>query len=413
MNRTVQRSLRCLLALSAMAASSIGTARTTAHSESVGPFEVVTTQTTRRVTWFNPTGAMIDRRPSTHERYTLRHRERPLTIVIPDADGGDALIRHETLHVAWILPSNEPAVLVLVGGVNSGRSWVLVRERRGEVSMAVVAREPSSASTGVWLDAERPLRHGVIDGQPILAVTAGRIEGGRWLLLGTDTVLDVLSLRRYGLASSHDVDVSRQMALGISPDARAVARYATVRASHQPVIVIDAIGGGDSTRIPIDRRHLRYRDRADLTPAWLAHHFEWRDAQLVMRPDIAPLPYRGEWLFTQPDDDQAEYRLHHVDREIGAVLADVLVDRFHARFEAYPRPYQPRMAHAAPYGRYHVGEHIVILSHTEADEEQPSFLALYGDTNHRRHIAPLLRQLGEAMDAELAGGRHDGLFHPP
>ena len=149
---------------------------------------------------------------------------------------------------------------------------------------------------------------------------------------------------------------------------------------------------------------MRYPTLDELDAAWLAHHFEWRRRAtgrpwLAERANFKPLPRRGRYL----SPPAQEYRLE--DTVVGARtrLRNFVVQRFGAT----PLPLGPYEdgsyltmslrgervvvsdigVHVAPAGSYWPG--------------QPGAPALQ---------QALIREIGAAIDAELAAGRLQDLF---
>lgn len=396
-------------ALLLLAGHCIGLAQATETVESAGPFDIVTTRQTRHVQWFNPNGPMVKRRSTHHDRFRLRHRGKDLTIADPDPRSG-VPTRYREVQRAWILPSPEPALLVLVGN-DWHSSWTLVRERNGQAQVERIATDAPLTPTGIWVDVPQPGRDSRPHARPLLPQRAGRIEGGRWLLLGSAVVFDVEALQAYQLRPHAELDFQRQAVLGLSPAARAIARHAQRRDGGASVIVVDRLDGRPGDVLDIDRSRMRFDEPETLEADWLAHHFEWQGDRLVELPDFVPLPHRGRRLHADRDNGEAaEYRLDAVAIEMGDVVAEILRTRFGGRFEAAPRPYMQGYAQAEPYGNWHVDGHVLVLEYGQWDDHQPSQLGLWPDACCRAGIAALLQRVADALDARLASGRHDGLF---
>lgn len=409
MKRSLRHRLRALTASVGLGLSCLGMARTESEVKAVGPFELVTERHEKRTQWFNPNGPMVERRVSVDERYLLRHRGKTLELVDHDPRSG-VPSRYRHVQLAWILPAAEPALLVLVGN-DWLSTWMLVRDRDGQALIETIARDAPLSATGIWLDAEVPGRNTQPYAKPLLPVRAGHISGGRWLLLGTAVVFDAVALRRHVLGDHRTLSFQRQSVLGMSPERDALARHAQRRETDESVIVVDALTDDRSTVMPIDRRRMRFREPEKLDAAWLSHHFRWQGTTLVEREDFRPLPYAGLRLNSDVDNGEAaEYRLESVDAAIGELVGDVLTKRFGARFQAAPRPYMTGYAQEPPYGRYDIDGHVLVLDHRSWDGIQASHMSLWPDGCCRNGAGDLWHRIADALDLELASGRHDALF---
>jgi hypothetical protein len=316
----------------------------------------------------------------------------------------------------------EPALLLVTTG------FMLLREHQGQLQWQALRSDSASLAALQWLDSEggqpgRPQGFGI---QQVAPEAGTRLAGGRFLLLGSRTVLDVQTLKAYPVEPwvpmvpgkpvhplSHDGDQARAFA----PDQSAYVLAAT---GYDPenqgrpmtgLLVVD-LARGTASALRLDRHRTRFADNEDLTPAWVAHHFAWRPAadgtQLVARPGIAPWPWRGRLRETST---VGSWQLD-VPR-IDGRFADVVRTLLRTRWSAVPVPADAKTAFSA--GELRVGRCELSVSAAEADarpEEQKVTV-----WNHVPATAAggeacvaLMRELAQAIDAELASGRHDKLL---
>lgn len=258
--------------------------------ESFGPFEIVTEQKTSHWRLFNPTGGMVERVDETTRFYRLRHRGKDWVYTTDDLVGREPR-QYRYPQRVWVLPSDETAILVVIGR-DQDSHWVLVREREGQVLNELVAEDRAHAYTGLWLDAPIPGRNDPPYGPQTLPLAAGRISGGRWLLLGDQVVFDAVTLQRHALGSHPELDFSRQAVLGMSPEHDALARYAERRDTDEGVVVVDRLTDGTAVTLPIDRQRMRYTEPEELDAEWLSRYFRWQGTSLTIRDDGRQEPAR-------------------------------------------------------------------------------------------------------------------------
>lgn len=398
-------------ALLAGIASACAGTRTTGTP--VGPFELMVERRTTRLQLFNPNGPLAEWKPQHHERYWLKHRGKRFRFHAPGGPFGGETTTYGELRIAWILPAQEPALLVLVGEQNRAY-WHLIREVDGRPRAEPLATEHGGHVTGTWLDAASPVDEVESPGTRRLRQAAGHVAGGRLLMLGHDSVLDVQTLQHHRLQLPAEIRFQFQQLLGLSPDGSALARYAERRGRDEAVIVAHSLATGAATVLPIDRSRMRYRQASDIDAAWLAHHYQWRGDVLAQRPGFVPLPYKGyRGADRHGRGDDASYQLDGVDIAFGAVVGRVLADGFHARYEPNPRPELAAYAQQAPYGRYRIGSHVLNLDWVAGEGHRPDRLLLWSEPGTRQGVAPLIAGISDAIDAELASHRHDALFAPP
>lgn len=331
-------------------------------------------------------------------------------------------------RVLRLTDAPRPTLLLVTTGFT-----MVSEDASGQLQEQAIVSESSSLAEVQWLDAR--------DGQPgepqdfgieaVKELEAGTtLRGGRWLRLGSRSVLDVTTLEL------HKVDPWVPMLPGVpvtavsrsgdtvrafSPDRR---RYvlagsgtdydSPARGQAWGLLEVD-IASGITREIRFDRRRLRFIEHEDIDAAWIAHHFAWRpDAkghdQLVLRPQFKPWPWRARLI---PMNGSWQLDIKRID---GAFL-----------------PVVKRLAQALPGARvrdddksWGAGAVIELGGCTLQAREFGRDGSLADD--HRIGIWPgsdargmpiaapegacesALRQLAAAIDQELATGRHDALL---
>jgi len=288
-----------------------------------GPF-VLQTLTLRSGLQFSANHGLV--RHTYYERRVL-HRGQP--VALAGADGRPA----GSFRDAWVLPdAAQPALLV---GGSTG--WWLVTEHAGRPQPQ---RLSEAGGTVAWADrpgpadpdelaaeADGPRDAAASPGRPAAAASAApalhalqrvrrtrttvgepmALQGGRWLLLDGQALLDVRTLRHRAL--SPELPAGYRVAedgglLGAAPDGSAVAllHVGASRSPRDALIAVCETAGSGCALLPLHLQALTGQRGAQTPPGLLARHFSWRPrdgaaAQLVARPAAA----QGPW--------QAVYRL--------------------------------------------------------------------------------------------------------
>jgi hypothetical protein len=318
----------------------------------------------------------------------------------------------------------EPALLLVTTG------FVLLSEREGQLRWQTLLAESTSLAELQWLDSEAgqpgaSVQFGI---EKVALETGTRLGGGRYLRLGSSTVLDVKTFKTFPIEPwvpmvpgkpVHPLSRDGYTARAFAPDQSAFVLAASGydhENQGRPMVgllVVD-LPRGTARALRLDRRRTRFADNNDLTPAWVAHHFEWRASsegmQLVPRAGAAPWPWRGRLWETSSGQWQVD--VLRIDPRFGEVVRTML----RTRFSAVPVVADPK----APFsgGELRVGRCELSVRGGEADarpEDQrvsvwnaapsPSQRAEGGEG-----CGALMRDVARAIDAELGSGRHDGLL---
>lgn len=323
----------------------------------------------------------------------------------------------------------EPALLLVTTG------FMLLREHEGQLQWQTLRSDSASLAELQWLDSNR--------GQPgpsqsfgierVAAPEAGtRLAGGRWLRLGSRTVLDVRSLTAYPIEPwvpmlpgrpvdplGREGDEARAFAPDESAYVLAASGYDHENQGRRMygLLVVD-IARGTARALRLDRHRTRFADSEDLTPAWVAHHFAWQPApdgtRLVPRAGVAPWPWHGRLRETSTTG------AWQVDvPRIDGRFADVVRSLLRTRWSAVPVPPPADAKAAFLTGELRVGSCTLSVRAAEADarpEEQQ--VTVWNDApspppssrGEAGGCGGLMRELAQAIDAELASGRHDKLL---
>jgi hypothetical protein len=387
-----------LAAIVAVAALAVGAVALYGRSKRVpdkievfGPFEVVT-HTTRFMTGWNE-GRLGT---GTSENYSLRHRGRPFAFEGKSGMEGDQTLRYETFNSIITFPSSEPAILVNVGDPNNTSFYYLVREEEGKAVAQYLGQSRGGVSAE-WLDPPA----GAAPTEKDVALHRGRLEGGRWLLLGEHTVLDTRNLRSYPLKPAAGFSVNQFKAvIAMSPGGGSFVRFGcSMDASNTPLLAVYEIEGGAAHILPIDAARMRFNDWAEIDAAWLDHHFEWKKAadgrlRLSKRESFKPLPYHGSFRH-DPLDGYREYNLQPVKPEMRDRVIAFLEREYQAKL-------QQRGQHETS-DTFLVGERkIHVMLHEKS-------LGIWMD---RGTDTRLVEEIAGKFDAVLATGELDGLFEP-
>jgi hypothetical protein len=152
---------------------------------------------------------------------------------------------------------------------------------------------------------------------------------------------------------------------------------------------------------------MRYATLEAIDPAWVAHHFEWRRGrdgrdQLHERERFEPLPRRGRYLAPPAAQYALEDTLVGTRHRMAAFLQQ--------RFQAQPRPLRPHES-AAFVPLLLRGEEVMVsdVSVHVTPSGKPYWPGQPGDPALQQQ---LIREIGAAIDAELAAGRLREWFGP-
>ena len=211
-----------------------------------------------------------------------------------------------------------PALLLVTQG------FVLATEdASGQLQVTPIKSESASLAELQWLDS--------VSGQPGVSETFGieavtdmqagtRMAGGRWLRLGSRSVLEVATLKLFAVdpwvpivpgvpitSIDREGDNVRAFSPGRTQYVLAAAGIDFGRADQAQaygLLVVD-INSGTATELRADRKRFRFAEADDVDAAWINHHFIWqRDSagreRLFARERFTPWPWRAK--LKQPGD---------------------------------------------------------------------------------------------------------------
>ena len=247
---------------------------------------------------------------------------------------------------------------------------------------------PLTADAGVFHAAkQRGGAHGWLDRHTF--ATPG-------LYLVNKMLLDTRTLSFKALVvDDHSLGMGDHPPVSLSPDEQSFA-FAASGADQGAMIAVHDWKRDTTYTFPIDATRMRFRDRDDIDPTWLAHHFVWsRDGgidRLKPRDTFTALPYRGTFV---PGRVGAvtQYSVSPGGQALRSALVDVLI----AQLGAQRQPDELD------------GFYVVLkidgktVKATVAGAVSFSMLQGEGDP-------ALMTRLASTLDAALATGKYDALF---
>jgi hypothetical protein len=205
------------------------------------------------------------------EYYSIRYHGKPFTFQGRAGMYGDETATYTSANALITFDTDGPAFLTHVGDPNNTGFFYLVREVDGDAGAEYLAESHGGVSAD-WIDAAEPgnRRANPTDGSGgirDIALHRGRLEGGRWLLLGDRCVFDTKSLTAHVFEPPQDYFFSPfKRPLGLSPDQQSFIRLASASGDTQYLVVI-RFSDGRSYALPIDPRTMRYELIEDLDAA--------------------------------------------------------------------------------------------------------------------------------------------------
>lgn len=385
-----------------------------------GPFEILAQE--RRIgtgTFPNQGGNPFATRPVTG--FTVRWRGQ--TVEVPG--------RGDRFWQVLRLPDAPQPALLLVA-----RDFTLVSEQAGQLRVQPLSSQSASLAAAQWLDSEggqpgqsRSWGISHVDlKNPAALDAATRLQGGRWLRLGSQQLLDVQTLAVHKVEPwvphRPGVPITSLSRAGDEVRAFSPGRTAYVLAGSQVdyargkgqvwgLLVVD-IASGTASELRVDRRRMPFASTDDMDHDWIAHYFEWqRDAagreQLVPRAGVRPRPWRGRLL--QGSVGELTYRVERMRpayadelrRTVlalpGAVLAPDWID-----------PKRGIDGFTLRVADCTIGLRVGEPGLPEEDYDgDVSVFAPMADAGTRPACNEIIRRIAAAADAELASGRHDRL----
>lgn len=352
------------------------------RQQSVGSFEVATIVSNL----FDIEGATGKSAAST---FRISHRGIP----VAGLDSVDA---------AAVLPGEPAALLVRAGDANAGSARCIVLAEGDEGVVLTDAGGCNGAFGGELLTADSAAWHALHDTvlpRGWLDRTSFRIPGLYRLGGG---ILDT-EARSFAAAAppSEPPPINGLPPVSLSPDRRRYVWFTHDGSEDRPVLCVTRWTDGETYTVPIDRARMRYSDYKRIDPGWVTHHFTWQrgadgEARLTPRTDFSPLPYRGEREVAR-DGKVTAYYLKPGGTALRDALVDVMVrdlggERMPDELDGYHRvvKFGDKLVKAA----YVSGGGFVSISMD------------FGTTD-----SELIARIADQLDAIIATGKYDALFH--
>jgi hypothetical protein len=392
-----------------------------------GALELVTHTRSYRMADSNHNGQGFGRM----QDWSLRWQGQPLVLDSLGGMFGDQPQKTGAVNAVYVLGRGAaPELIVHVGDPNNTSAFHALRQQGGRLDTPLLCVSSGADHAVGWV--ADPAQRQVFDG-PQHQV----LEGGRWLQLGSHCLVDVQQQRVWRVPQSAEVSALLTVRpLGLSPDGRGLVRFGSVSGLLEPprqdepaesvphLLVADlqavdrwtpglgnevqGIAAGGWQVLRINRQRMRYASpETDLDAAWLAHHFEWKRGadgrdRLVARSSFKPLPWRG--VFSSALG--GEYKLAAAQQDLRPPLLALLQQRFAAQLLPRPAGEDARYTSVRVRGEKLTLHPLGFFADTASADTR-------GPPGDPRLQQALVKEVGDAFDAELATGRHDRLFDKP
>ncbi len=327
----------------------------------------------------------------------MRYKGQPFVIHGKSGMFGDDSASYEEFNSLITFPSPEPAVVVNVGDPNNSSFYYLVREHTGAATVEYLAQGSSQVSAE-WLDP------GPKDSTTItnIALHRGRMEGGRYLLLGERVVLDVQTLKTYPVRE-HDGAYPNQFKppISFSPNRTSFVRFGSGESpENKPVFIVFDFVANTSYTLPVDRSVMRYNSWEEMDQAWFDYYFEWKPVsgghdRLVVRQGVVPLPYKGQLSIDQHDSTYIEYNLLPVKPEMQEIVVSFIAKEFGGKRQ--------------PLAQYSTTPSLLVgvdTVHVLLNDDQ------VGAFMDRGRNPQIIRDIARRFDTMLATRQYDKVFLP-
>lgn len=374
--------------------------------ESVGPLELLTHTT------FYTTGITTGNLGwGRTEHYSLRYHGEPFRFEGKAGEGSDKTAFYETFNSLVTFPAPEPVALINVGDPMNTSFFYLLREVDGQVHAEFLIEGRGGVSVD-WLDPDPKSAPKVRD----ITLHRGHLEGGRFLLVGGQCVLDTQTLTKYVFPRPEGARPNPfKPTLTISPDHYSLVRYGYREGDDAEVLIVMDFVDGTSEIVPIDAKLTRHQPRnwEELDEAWANHYFEWihlpgAHDRLAARRDVVPMSYRGELLLAQ--NSGGTFVLKLAKPGLLEPVAKLIESEFQGIRSPYPEKY------SASYYGVVAGVTMTIngrIIYVCADTRRAD-----GDKDYERiavwtmdsHDTNLLKQIGERINVMLETRAYDNQF---
>lgn len=212
---------------------------------------------------------------STYFTFELRYHKAAFKFPVRSGWGGGpdqtAVSDSTDIAAAYLVSRTPAALLVVAGDANNHATWNLLVDTPDGLRSEHVAYH-SAGRDLAWLDGNSPV--------PIDAVyTRLQIDGGRWLWVDNQALIDLTTLRVHRLATT-DQALDGAAFVAFSPDRRKMVRFDTVSDANDvqiwhPIILENDITSGEVRSLAIDNKTMWFDDSRDIDQAWLQTYFQW------------------------------------------------------------------------------------------------------------------------------------------
>ena len=295
-----RRKLPWILALASAAVCAACTRAPRATAEA-GPFSILRKQ--HSYSNWNTGGT------TTYFTYEVRYRRGAFSFEGFRHPGNTDTFQSSEIERAYVISKSPAALMVLAGDPNNDASWNLLVDTPSGLRAEHVAHYGLGDGLA-WLDGDVP--ETIADARDLL-----QLDGGRWLWVEQQALLDRDALRVQRLATPDDSRAGAQFVM-FSPDRRRMARFTTRtdRSDYRvwyPVMLVNDMASGGYTQFDIDAKAMWFDDNRDIDPAWITTYFEWRNVDgkgyaLHARATPAARPYHGR-LEAPPGSQAVGYRV--------------------------------------------------------------------------------------------------------
>ena len=328
--------------------------------------------------------------------YVLKYRGTPYAFDGKSGMFGDKTARYKTVNAMFTFAAGTPAILVNVGDPNNASFFYLLRDINGKAEAQYVGPAGSGRITAQWIDTPGAGISNVWDN----ARHRGRLAGGRWLLVGEHTALDMQTLTAYPLKRPEQTSINDQVpVIAMAPDKASFVRLCS---DHQrrgaDCLVVFELTTGAAAIVPIRRRVERFNTWGDINLAWFNHYYQWQSQaglpdRLIARANAKPLPYHGDHRVSSMGTNNHEYQLIGV----GVSMRDALLTYLVKTEGGTRQPDSPGGAAT-----------VTISGKAVRLTPQENVLTLWTEASAD---SALVTQIGQRFDAVLATGVHDALFY--
>jgi hypothetical protein len=359
--------------------------------------------------------------------WSLRWQGQPLVIRTRGGMFGDQLPQASGVNAVYVLGRRPlPELIVNVGDPNNTSAFHALRPQGGTLQTPLLCLSSGGDNDVGWVAESAPPRMWSGPQHQVL-------EGGRLLMLGSRCLYDAQQRRVLRVPQAVDMSVWTSVPpVVVSPDGRSLVRLGSVDGPLEPprgeepaqpvphllVAELEEVANwpveqgaaprGRWQALRIDRQRMRYANHeTDVDEAWLRHHFEWKRGadghdRLVPRSSFKPLPWRGVFF----NHGGGEYKLDTAQQDLRPVLLALLQQRFDAKRLPTPAGEDPHYTEVAVRGE-------TLTLHSLGFYAKSGKSCFPGQPGDPKLQQALVKEVGEAFNAELASDRHDALFIKP